>query len=244
MVFSAIAREIGRLIRGALPFAVVDNNPGGIISTAISHRTVQSAIDEKNNLIFIKAGTYPKFDCDNANTLIIGSHGVLIDGGTSGDAITVSAAGCTVIGIRAKTTPGGGTAYVPVKSTGANATFLDVTGDDADGTYAFTLAAEYNRIIACRLADGDSSGFAFYGGDRGIAIGNQMDFTGYYGIVFTYPSSSGSNEGVDVGNLTRASGTNVGTAPNAEDCLIVGNSGDSTCLDVAGTGTIASNETW
>ena len=235
-MYKTLIQEIGRLVKSALPFAIVDSAPSNWFVALTSYRTVQAAIDAGNLWIKIKDGTYPPFNVTNAYTRIDGSHGVVIDGeANTAHAVKVTASHCTITGIAAKTLAGGATTYQAFHAGATWTQFIDCLCLDSDG-YGFGSdagsTATYSAFINCEVLDCD--GWAFHlssnfqrvegcvthsnagGGSSGVYLTNTYaDGCNIVGNVFGgtgYQIDSGCNVNTLVGNSWDAAGTDNGTS--------------------------------
>ena len=217
-----IASRIAELIRGALPYAIVNNNPdASMFARLISYRKVQQALDAGHKWIQIKESdvNYEKFTINDSKTTVIGNQGVLVDGGTDDAAVTIAdgAEYCRVEGIRVQTTAGGGNDYHGVDVYGDYNTIAYCTcvASDQDGfTAAGSPSGQWNLFIGCVCIDCDRHGFAAWG-QGSIIIGCRDLSAGTYSY---YLGSSGTN--IAVGNLALNGGTlQVASSAN----MVIGN---------------------
>jgi len=134
--------------------AVVDSAGYG------DYTQVDQAIDAGAKSIFIKNGTYSPFDADVAGLHIVGeSWDVIIDGGTTDDAVDVSGASVIIRNLSVKTTAGGGNAFdgFDIASGGNNSKFINVNVIASDN-YGFNSAGAEVVIEHCFISGCDDKG--------------------------------------------------------------------------------------
>jgi len=156
-MYKTLIAEIGRLIKGALPFAIV-NGAGGFFS----HVSLQGAINSGAYAIWVRSGTYSgAFTIPStANVrLIIGcGEATILDGGTTGHALVQSKAGCVLAFFSAQTTTIGGNPYdafqFNARSYGIG---LNVISSDR-WAYQFTDAGDNSILAFSRSQQSDQEG--------------------------------------------------------------------------------------
>ena len=139
-----ISTRIAELIRGALPYAIVNNNPdASLFARLASYSEVQQALDAGHKWITVKPSDvdYVQFKVSGDHVKIQSSWGARFTSTTTGAATVV----CEVSGdynwIEGIHT------YVAGGATNG----IDRRGIDAD-------VGEYNYFIGCLVADSDASG--------------------------------------------------------------------------------------
>ena len=218
---------------------VVDSSGGGHFWTVDD--AVDAAANGNRSNILITSGTYGPFDADQHGQTISGSgwgvgslspSSVIIDGGTTDDAVEVTANNVTLRGLSVKTTAGGGNSFHGIRASSGASKFIIqynyIIGSDAigisleDGGQNFGLlegnyilnsdgncidvGQGYNRIIANTC----------YGGGGGILLYNSADGSTVVGNIVGNANTITLNAGADnnavVGNTTDNSGvSNSGT---------------------------------
>ncbi len=242
-----ISSRIAELIRGALPYAIVNNNPdASLFARLASYSEVQQAIDAGHTWIKVTPSDtdYEHFTVDNNYTKIESSWGARFtrSSGANLHVITVSAAYCTLTGLRTYT-PGGESNYdrrgfqitgyrnhiincmvedsdaSGFAAQGAYNTFQNCLVEDVDD-YGFYINSTRASIIGCRFMASGSGTIHFEAvADYCLMVGNAIEDTGNVGVA------SGSANGVMVGNSI-----NGGVSISQSDAWILGsttsNSGD------------------
>jgi len=219
-----ISTRIAELIRGALPYAIVNNNPdASLFARLASYSEVQQAIDAGHTWIKVKPSDtdYSNFTVDNNYTRIESSWGARFTNtntATNNHVIVVSGNHCTVTGLRTYTA-GGATSASDRRGfniTGQYNFVINCMVEDSDGSgfaiqgsyntfqnclvkdadvYGFYMDSNYVSIIGCRMVTSGSGPIHFTSvGDRCIVVGNACQDTGNVGMA------SGAAEGVMVGN--------------------------------------------
>ena len=220
-----IASRIAELIRGTLPYAIVNNNPDkSAFAKLISYTEVQQALDVGHKWIQIKESdeSYERFIIKNNNTTVIGNQGVVVDGKTSDAAVTINddVKYCRVEGIRVQTTAGGGNDFHGVDIYGDYNTIAYCTcvSSDQDGfAAAGSPAGRWNLFIGCVCIDCDRYGFAAWG-EGSIIIGCRDLSAG------TYSYYLGGSKNTVVGSVALNGGTLQVSSSNN---LVVGNNFDA-----------------
>lgn len=213
-----------------LPFAVVDINGNG------HFWTVDDAIDSGKRLIFIKDGTYPGFTMDVTGLVIVGqSPSVIIDGGTTSHAVTLSANKCVLANLTVQSTGGEGNAYDGAAISGHNNLLANVWIADAD-RWGFYITGQENLVIACTCSTADS-GFLGVEAARNRMIGNYTAATSGNSVEV---SANGDNFML-VGNHSEGS---IVINANGDNGLCVANMADVAVTDNGTGNTTASNEVY
>ena len=258
-MYKTLIAEIGRLIKSALPYAIVDNgtNPDGsvrplnLFQSLTSYRTVQSAIDAGATRIEVKRGLYPSFATTSAQSgITIRGSGVSItvfDGGTTAPAVKILSSNCYLSDFTAKTTAGGGqpNAAVQVGDASNNVssnTFENIYIPQSDYFGFGVVRGSSNMFRSCTATSCDSSGFSFdasSGSSNGnIATQCVSTSNGGYGVYIDHGTGNavvacyvGSNTsgGIFVANATQTGSVIVGNT-------IASNTSFSVNLYSGGTG--------
>ena len=224
-----ISTRIAELIRGALPYAIVNNDPdSSAFARLISYSEVQQALDAGHKWIQVKESdvSYKHFAISNSNTTVVGSYGALIDGGTTDAAITINhgADYCRIEGFRVQTDPAGGNDYHGVDIYGDYNTvaFCTVVDTDQDGiACAQTNSGAWNRFIGCTVID--CSRYAYAGwGEAMIVVGCLSLAQNSY--------AAGSGDNVFVGNFFKGGTVEHASSGN----MIIGNIVDASIVATSG----------
>mgnify|MGYP001200121053 FL=1 len=219
-----ISTRIAELIRGALPYAIVNNNPdASAFARLVSYREVQQAIDAGHLWIKVKPSDtdYMNFTVDNDYTKIESSWGARFTNtntATNNHVIVVSGSYCTLTGLRT---------YTAGQATGNDRRGFNLTGnrnfiincyvEDSDGSGFATVATD-NTFQSCLVKDADDYGF-YIGASYESIIGCRMIASGSGPVHFT----SAGDYCLMVGNACQDGG-NVGVSSGAIDGVMVGNS--------------------
>lgn len=208
--------------------AIVDS--AGVLST---YTQVDQAIDAGHKNIFIVKGTYSPFDADVSDLHIQGeSWDVIIDGGTTDDAIDITGANAVIKNLSVRTTSGSDNADDGIyASGGGNCRIIDVQFIDFDA-YGFRTTSSNSKVINCYFATGDLDGIHLAGdkaqvigcyvgamGGQGIQVtgtGDNFMVTGNH-IVDTVSIAAGGDNGVLDGNITDGAITDNGTGNTIGD---------------------------
>jgi len=232
-----ITTRVAELIRGAMPFAIVNNSPdGGAFARLASYSEVQHAIDAGHTWIKVKPSDtdYSNFTVDNNYTRIESSWGARFTNtntAATNHVIVVSGNHCTVTGLRTYTAGG-------------------ATSNDRRG---FNITGQYNFVINCMVEDSDGSGFAIQGSYNSFqnCLVKDVDDYGFYmdsnyaSIIGCRMVTSGSGPiyftsvgdiCVVVGNACQDTG-NIGVAGGAANGVMVGNA-------VNGAVSISTSDAW
>lgn len=222
-----ITTRVAELIRSALPYAIVNNNPNqSMFSRIVSYSEVQHALDAGWKWIQVRASDidYNEFTVSNDHTTLESCWGARFTNtntSTGKHVITVSAHYNRLTGFRTYTAGG-------------------ATSNDRRG---FQIAGDFNWIVSCLVDDSDGSGFVanssndywnsfinchvkdaddygFYTDARGTRyIGCTAGGNGQPQGFYINPSADNS---VGVANITLA-GLSYYMASGADDGLLVGN---------------------
>ena len=219
-----ISSRLAELIKGALPYAIVNNNPeSSAFARLVSYREVQDAIDAGHTWIQVKPSDvdYAQFTVDNNYTKIESSWGARFTNdyvASNQHVIVVSASYCTLTGLRSHT-PGteSGNDRRPFNITGSYNFIINCMVEDSDSS-GFGAEGTYNTFQNCHVSDADDYGFYANAANNSI-IGCRIISTTLSAVNFTaaadrcmlndnYSAStssinvtSGSAEGVMIGNM-------------------------------------------
>lgn len=191
---------------------------------------VDAAFNANRDRVFFKNGTYPPFDIDHNYMHVEGeSWSVLINGGTTDDAIDLTGALCTVENLSVQTTSGGGQPHAGLRSATGGGNWIrrvyvvnsdnngfnaDVADDsfeecyvgDADN-YAWSLTAGRIRVQNCVASNNLTSGIGTDGNGDNCQITDNHIQAVTNGIVLV---ANSDNNIVD-GNITDAGVSDSGT---------------------------------
>ena len=218
-----ISTRIAELIRGTLPFAIVDNNPdASMFARLASYSEVQQAVDAGHLWIKVRPSDtdYAHFTADNDYTKIESSWGARftnINTAASNHVIVVSGNHCTMTGLRTYTA--GGATSNDRRGFNITGQYIQVSNcfvEDSDGS-GFAIEGSYNLFQNCLVKDADDYGF--YMNSNFVQILNcRMVTSGSGPIHFTTVGDAS----IVVGCLVQDTG-NIGVASTAVDGVIVGN---------------------
>lgn len=216
--------------------AVVDSAGYG------DYTQVDQAIDAGAKSIFIKNGTYDGFTADVQGLNIVGESWLtVIDGGTTSNAITVSATYITIYNLSVKTTAGGGQVYDGISIGAGNAKIdnVKVTSSDDDGISVTASARTF--ITRCFIESSDDGGIVLSGGASTAqnTIENNI-IVGAAGVGIHL--SGGEDNNIIVGNLIKDSSTSITLSSGSDNNVVDANRLDGAISD-SGTGNIGTNET-
>lgn len=85
-----IIEEIGRLLKSALPYAIVSANDQGFFANMLCYKEIQNALDAGHTSIYVKNGTYAPISMVKPGTIVKGSRKAII----SRRSLAVSAVNC------------------------------------------------------------------------------------------------------------------------------------------------------
>ena len=258
-----ITTRIAELIRGALPYAIVNNDPNASrFARLVAYTTVQQAVDANHMWIKVAPGEYPGFTADVANMVIEGSWDSFINGGTTSHGITITANGVVIRGLKIGTTAGGGNNYdaISIGNSAAEGQIIGCYIPDCD-RYAIEIgsACVYWQIMYNKVDGADDSGMYADSTNGTLFLGNQIDAVGGYGMQVGHDAccvgnrvGGGANHGfygdgktrpVVVGNRAETSANDLQFA-SATDVLIVANLYGGTIATSGSSGTITANENY
>ena len=221
---SAILSEVGRQLRGALPFAVVSNTAAGLIASLLCYRTIQAAHDAGHKFIFVAAGTYDEnVTISNNDVTVMGSgHATIVRGtGAASACITLSGNFCRVTNLQTENLG----AYNSIQISGEDGAvdFCQVSGDLGASSSGIvnTSTGHRTRILGNIVHDTTSMAYGNDSVEGLVAVGNVSNTTGY-----GYFNNTGGRA-CFTGNLSRdetINGCLIANYANADDCVVVGNS--------------------
>lgn len=242
-----ISTRIAELIRGALPYAIVNNNPdASLFARLASYSEVQQALDAGHKWITVKPSDvdYVQFKVSGDHVKIQSSWGARFTSTTTGaNTVVCEVTGdyCWIEGINTYTA--GGTTTNDRRgfdcSTGQYNYFLGCLVTDSDGS-GFCVGNNeggvWNTFIGCHVIDVDD--FGFYLDDQGPKV-----------IGCTVSNSTQSNrihvagngdQFVLVGNIA-LNGGNIFSG--GDGGIAVGNLADGT-VSTDGSGNLLMNNTY
>lgn len=82
---NSLIEKVGHMIKGLLPFAIVNGNPKNTLSRLINYVSLQAALDAEHTWIMVKPGVYGFSVVRNDGVLIEGSKDVIIDADVAQD---------------------------------------------------------------------------------------------------------------------------------------------------------------
>jgi len=205
-----------------------NNFAGGTVKTSLgwSYSTITLAVAAFDALnvggwIEVPTGTWSEAVVLDEANLVLRGQGTdsIIDGGTTGHAVSITASDCIVKDLKLLTTAGQANAYDGINNTGANTSIINVWVSSSDRHCIYTNAQ--SRIVSCKLASAD---------DMGVYVGASGDNTI---ITSCYIPSAGDD------------GIYIDTA--AEDCVVDSNritgAANEAIDDDSGTSTTGDNDT-
>lgn len=113
---NSLIEKVGHMIKGLLPFAIVNRNPKNTLSRLINYFHLQAALDAGHTWIMMKPGVYGWSVVRNDGVLIEGSKDVIIDADAAQDSgvgyaqpsLNLEGNQCIVRGISFRKTQGTG----------------------------------------------------------------------------------------------------------------------------------------
>lgn len=142
-----ITTRVAELIRGALPYAIVNNDPNqSVFSRLVSYKQVQHALDAGHKWIKVKASDvdYNEFTVSTNYATLESNWGATFTNTNTAsgqNVIDVDSDYCRLSGFHTYTAGG-------------------ATSNDRRG---FDVAGDYNYINGCLVTDSDGSGFVTHG---------------------------------------------------------------------------------
>jgi hypothetical protein len=223
LTITEISERIAELLRGALPYAIVNNDPNkSIFTKLVSFGEVQEALDAGHTWIKVTSSdiVYNKFTVSGNKIRIEGDQGVVIDGKTGGDAIIITGNYNNLSHLRVQTTAGQGNSYNGVSVEGGQYNIVSyVTCVESDANGLSVESGTWNTFLGCHVINCDGYGLYSNGqgthfhscmvqnGDTGGAqVATNTDNQSLVGVTLLNSGdldiASGSDEGLYVGNLT------------------------------------------
>lgn len=199
-----IIEEIGRLLKAALPYAIVSKNDQGFFANIFCYHEVQDALDAGHTSVYVKNGTYGQMLMRKTGTIIKGSRKAIISRAPSlaSSLICNNIDYCTFEGL---TFEGGTTSYTLIN-----------------------INANYNLFSGCKILNNTGQGFALQHSDNmifnclcennstwGITIDSASNYNNIAGITTLY------NEAGPV--YMQTSTRNVVTCVQAHDTITTSN---------------------
>ena len=209
----------------SLTSIVSDNNCDGPVMTSkgCGMATIALAITHLagDGWIEVPEGTWSEaVTLSDANTILRGQGwGSIIDGGTTGTAVTISGNFCNIRDIQVKTDTGQGNAYNCVTVSGSDAHIHDVFVNGSDQT-GIECAGQYAVVTNCYIFDTDVYGILL-ANSRCIVSSNRLSTIGAIGI---YIDSLGDFAVVTGNSLDTTADDGILIEANAENCVVTGNS--------------------
>ena len=167
---------------------VADNWAGGTVLTSMgcSLATIALAITYvgTGGWIEVPIRTFDESVSLDSNDMVLKgqSQASIINGGTTGTAVTITGARCMVLNLTVKTDNAGGNAYNGI-TIGAQEAFIQnvfVNGSDQHG---IEIGGANSRITGCFISNTDNFGiYINAGGDSSIVTANNINTTGDDGI--------------------------------------------------------------
>jgi hypothetical protein len=224
--------------------AMGGNSPiGGFLTSAVAsgkaladngevYDSVQDAENAADSFVLVGPGTFNEsVTVDTAGMTLVGSgYDTLIDGGTIGDAIKVTADNVTVRRLRVQTTQGAGNSYIGVLAdTVSNCTItrVVVTGSDQDGIEI--LKSTDCIVDSCHVENTDVTGISVSGSSSGtkarrVIISNCfVDTTNDSNGDTIVTGGGGGCFSVIVANCIIRNATRNGIGFNGSDSISIGN---------------------
>ena len=207
-----IAKRIAELIRGTLPFAIVDNgtysdgNARGqsFFSKIVSYPTITAADNAGHRIIIVRDGKYPGVTISNNHRLIIGSRQARIEG--EDNAKPFDAAGkthITIIGLYIEGVQGGSNGYNNVYL-GSDAGMIGTEIGPSD-SYGVQLAGT-SYMAFCRIT-GPTDGWGVnVNGNATVLIGNTFAAYGFYIQTSAYVAMIGNILTASINSMQSDSG--------------------------------------
>jgi len=151
--------------------------------------TADDALDAATNAnrgrIFVNNGTYMHFDLDQSRMYVeCESHYAVFDGGTTDDAIDVTAPRSVIDGCKVRTTAGGGSAFngITIAATGDSTKIIGVHIEDSDNIGLFwTSGANVGWILDSTIDGADDNCMGVHA-LQVLVSGNQIRSCGARGI--------------------------------------------------------------
>ena len=227
-----ITARIAELIRGAMPFAIVNNgtNPDGtarpisLFARIVSYPTLQAAVNagETNGQkwIQVSAGLYKEVVVITANDYRIEGAGAstIIDGTTVGHAVLVNGDYNHISNLALRTTAGAGNDYHGLSTAGDYNKISECNVINADSDGFVNGAGYWNQYLNCYVATCDRNCFASYqtgvsfvactataGAPINLSAGSNFSVVGCRVLSGGTGITTGQSGGLFVGNLTDGS---------------------------------------
>ena len=172
--------------------------------------TLAEAAAVAGDTIDIAPGTYNEAVTVDVNNIVICGNAVstIINGGTTGTALNITASGIQVRNLRAQTTAAGGNAYDAVAISGNNIT-LDSVSVNASDRYGYNITGDNVRLFGCGSAVTDQQNVFLSGADHfdldgcifeGTAGADEtiLAATSDFGRIVGCKIEDGTNEGIEL----------------------------------------------
>lgn len=214
-----------------------------------AYAAVEQAIDDLEadgggGWVYVPPGTWNEALTMDDNDLELFGAGwaSIIDGGTTGHAINISAANCIVKDLQTKTTAGGGNSFEGITCSGNLLQVINVFFNGSDNTN-ITFTGNDILVAYCYLYDADFSA-ANVDGPRSRWIGNYIHQAGWDGLMV---SGSADNCVIRGNIINTVSNNGIDINANGEDCIYDGNritgAAGAAINDASGTSTAGDNDT-
>jgi len=199
-----IIEEIGRLLKAALPYAIVSKNDQGLFADMLCYRDVQHALDAGHTSVYVKNGTYNPINMRKTGTIIKGSRKAIISRGN----LPTWALHCNNIDY---------------------CTFEGLTFENGASSYTLlNINANYNLFSGCKILNNIGQGFSLQQSDNMI-FNCLCEGGNTWGI--TIDSASNYNNIAGITTLNNAAGPvymqtstrNVTTCVQAHDTITTSN---------------------
>jgi nitrous oxidase accessory protein NosD len=182
---------------------------------------VQTAVDNAGGWVFVGPGTFNEsVDISTAGLTLEGvGDGSIIDGGTIGYGVVISASNVTIRNLTVQTTGGSGNTYHAIRTTtgGDSSTIDNVYIPDSDAHGVWLESGSDHTVKNCVIENTDERG-VYSTTLRTICVNNKFDTTGQH-AVFT---SSGSDDCIISNNIfTNCQPESI--KPFGSDTLVGGN---------------------
>ena len=243
-----ISTRIAELIRGALPFAVVDNGtyrdgttrPISEFAKLISYSHPQQAIDAGHKRIICNEGLYLGPTTLNKDYITLEGQGwaTVLNGDGDGNALLISSDHCYVHNLICETDSGGaGGGHHCILVSGAWNYLLRVRVNESDDQGMY-FSGQNNTAMLCEVDNCDYRRFASYAAYNRIIACAVSDGYGSVGIQF----NSNYDANMALGNLLK--GTNgyyYIQDSTSNDGIIVSNLHDATSDTSSGSGWVVAD---
>jgi parallel beta-helix repeat protein len=205
-----------------------------LADTGELYDSIQAAENDASAFIFVPPGTFNEsVTIDTAGLTLLGcGRASLINGGTIGDAINITADNVTVESLSVETTAGGGNLHngITVDTGGDSCTFSNIHVTQSDNDGFFISDGADHSVENCYVENAD---------DRPIQ--SQRPRTLVTGCVVENSAGgirldSDADDSIVANCIVRdSSGNGINLKPTGGDCIAIGNRVDNTAQDGIGT---------